>query len=59
VLLEKHKELAGSERRTVDSLLLACTLFAFRSFKWLEARPWASDYVIAIPGDYHNLVFRR
>ncbi len=58
-LLEKHKELDGSEWRVVDSLLLACVLFGFKSFKWLDARPWVSAYRIAIQDDYHTLIFKR
>jgi hypothetical protein len=59
VLLEKHKELAGSERRVVESLLLACRLFGFRSYKWLETRTCVSGYGIALPDDYHTLIFKR
>ncbi len=58
VLLEKHKRLAHNERRVVDSLVLACNLFGFRNYEWLDERQWASGYVIDIPDDYLNLVFR-
>jgi len=59
VLIDKRKRLTGSDRRVVDSLLLACNLFGFRSYKWLEDKPWVADYVIEITGDYRNLIFRR
>ncbi len=59
VLIDKRKRLTGSGRRVVESLLLACNLFGFRSYKWLEDKPWVADYVIEIPGDYRNLIFRR
>lgn len=59
VLVDKQKRVTEGNRRVMDSLLLACNLFGFRSYQWLDARPWAADYVIEIPKDYRNLVFRR
>ena len=59
VLVDKRKRLTGSDRRVVDSLLLACNLFGFRSYELLDTKSRIADYVIEIPEDYSNLVFRR
>lgn len=59
VLIDKRKKLTGNDRRVVDSLLLACNLFGFRSYKWIEDKPWVANYVIEIPEDCRNLIFRR
>jgi hypothetical protein len=59
VLAAEQEKLSGSNRRVVDSLTISCDQLGIRSYQWLDARPWVSDYVIEIPEDYHNLVFRR
>jgi hypothetical protein len=59
VLVDKREKLTEDNQRVVDSLLLACSLFGFRSYVWLDARSWVSKYATEIPKDYRNLVFRR
>jgi hypothetical protein len=59
VLVDKREKFIEGNQRVVDSLLLACNLFGFRSYQWLDVRPWVAVYAIEIPEDYRNLVFRR
>jgi hypothetical protein len=59
VLVAEQEKLSGSNRRVVDSLKIACDQFGIRSYQWLDARPWATNYVIDVPADFHNLLFRR
>jgi hypothetical protein len=59
VLAEELENITGNVRRIVETILNACDQFGIRSYQWLDARPWVSDYVIEIPLDYTNLVLRR
>lgn len=59
VLVAEHEKLTGSNWRVVDSLKISCDQLGIRSYQWLDARPWISDIRIAIPEDYHTLIFKR
>jgi hypothetical protein len=59
ILVAEQENLSGSNRRVVDSLKVSCDQLGIRSYKWLDARPWVSDFRIAIRDDYHTLIFKR
>lgn len=58
-LREEQEKLTGNNLRVVESLLLACDLFGIRSYQWLDAKPWLSEYEIAIPKESRTLIFKE
>lgn len=45
-IIKRADETDGNIRRVLDALLLACDCFGFRDYRWLEERPWVSEYTI-------------
>jgi len=59
VLREELENSVGSNRRVLDSLLIAFDQFGIRSYQWLDTKTWVSTYEITIPDNYLNLFCRR
>lgn len=58
-IVAEQDNLSESSLRVVDSLIDSCDQLGIRSYRWIEARPWISEFAIEIPKDCRNLVFRR